>query len=54
MDKMLFMTGENQAEKHHKLIEHLTNEVLGKKEMGLCMLAKQMLACVVTVASRPT
>ena len=37
MDKMLFMTGENQAEKHQKLIEHLTDEVLGKKEMGMRM-----------------
>ena len=31
---MRFMPGENQAENHQKLIDHLTNKVLGEKGMG--------------------
>ena len=31
---MKFMPGENQAENHQRLIEHLANKVLGEKGMG--------------------
>ena len=34
IEKMRFMPGENQAENYQKLIDHLTNKVLGEKGMG--------------------
>ena len=34
IEKMRFMPGENQAENCQKLIDHLTNKVLGEKGMG--------------------
>ena len=34
IEKTRFMPGENQAENCQKLIDHLTNEVLGEKGMG--------------------
>ena len=41
---MRFMPGENQAENYQKLIDHLTNKVLGEKGMGskmACLLREE-------------